>query len=301
VIETRAFAKVTLSLRVSPPVESGLHPIAGRFQSIRWSDQLKLGVAEEDTATTSDGGAIIDGMRNLAWSAVAEVRQRAVSRPPLELTLDKSIPIAAGLGGGSADAAAALASAGALLGVDRSALSEIAPALGSDVPFCYSGGAARVGGIGERVDELPALTGFALGLVVPPIEVSTPAVYRRWDELNGPSGPTLRATAVPPAVRDEPIVNDLTPAAIAEAPEIGEWRGELEHRWSRPVALAGSGPTLFAFFVDHDEAEAAVGAIPAGARDARAAIPVDFGWTLRIGETDRVVDSKGRQVDSIKG
>ena len=300
-IEARAFAKVTLSLRVSSPLESGLHPVAGRFQSIAWSDRLTLAMAEEDAVATSDGGAVIDGMQNLAWSAVAEVRNRAVTRPPLTLTLDKDVPVAAGLGGGSADAAAALAVSGAMLGVDRSTLAEIAPTLGSDVPFCYVGGAARVGGVGERVDGLPPLTGFSLGLVVPPIEVSTPAVYQRWDELEEPPGPTLPAASVPPALRGEPITNDLTPAAIAVAPEIAEWRSELEHRWSRPVALAGSGPALFAFFVDLDEAEAAVGSIPAGARDAHAASPVDFGWTLRVESVGQSIDSKGRVVDTLAG
>jgi 4-diphosphocytidyl-2-C-methyl-D-erythritol kinase len=298
-IEARAFAKVTLSLRVSAPLESGLHPVDGRFQSIGWSDRLSLALGEADAASTSDGGAIIDDMDNLAWAAVAAVRNSAVTQPPLTLTLDKTVPVAAGLGGGSADAAAALAMAGALLGVDRSALTAIAPMLGSDVPFCFAGGSARVGGVGEQVDGIAAFSGFALGLVVPPIEVSTPSVYRRWDELDGPAGSTLPAAAVPPAIRDEPVVNDLTSAAIALVPEIAEWRSELEHRWSRPVVLAGSGPTLFAFFVDHDEAEAAVGAIPAGARDACAASPVDFGWTLRVGDDGRVVDSKGRMVAAL--
>ncbi len=300
-IEARAYAKLTLSLRVLPPLDSGLHPIAGRFQSIAWSDHLELGLAETDSASTSNGGPVIDGMHNLAWKAVAAVRETAVTRPPLALKLDKSLPVAAGLGGGSADAAAALAMAGTLLGADPALLAELAPTLGSDVPFCLLGGSALVSGAGERLEPAPALAGFALGIVVPPIEVATPAVYRRWDELEGPQGRALPAAALPPALRGEPAVNDLAPAAIDVAPEIAEWRSELEHRWSRPIALAGSGPTLFAFFLDIDEAEAAIEATPTGSRAARAAKPVDFGWTLQSEEGGRVVDSRGRAVETLDG
>jgi 4-diphosphocytidyl-2C-methyl-D-erythritol kinase len=151
-----------------------------------------------------------------------------------------------------------------------------------------------VGGTGERIDPRPALAGFAVGLVVPPIELSTPRVYRRWDRLGGPVGRRLPDTAVPPALRDEGIVNDLLPAAVAEAPDVGEWQRELAHRWERPVALAGSGPTLFACFVDRDEAAAAIEDVPAGVRDARDAVPVDHGWLLRFADTGTVVDSRGR-------
>jgi 4-diphosphocytidyl-2-C-methyl-D-erythritol kinase len=296
VIEGRAFAKLTLSLRVAAPVASGLHPVSGRFQSLDWYDALTLDTAEEDRVASSSGAAVIDDTDNLAWRAAVSVRDRAVAQPPLSLVLDKELPVAAGVGGGSADAAAALGMTGALLGVDRADLDDLAPGLGSDVPFCLVGGSGWVGGTGERVDRLPALTGFAIGLVVPPIEVPTPAVYRRWDALGAPSGSPIDPTSIPPPLRDEPIANDLLPAAVAEVAEIGDWRHELERRWGRPVALAGSGPTLFAFFVDRDEAASAIGDIPSGVRAAREAVPVDHGWLLRHPGSGRIVDSRGRSL-----
>jgi 4-diphosphocytidyl-2-C-methyl-D-erythritol kinase len=293
-IEARAFAKLTLSLRVSPLQPQGLHPVHGRFQSFDWSDRLSLEAAEEDTIATSMGGVVIDGDENLAWRAAAAVRAIALARPPLALTLDKALPVAAGLGGGSADAAAALGMAGALLGVDRSQLDDLAPSLGSDVPFCLVGGSAMVGGTGDVVTPVSQIGGYALGIVVPPIEVSTPAVYRAWDELDGPAGAALPDASVPPGLRDQALANDLTDAAIAVAPEIAEWRSELEHLWQRPVALAGSGPSLFAFFVDRDEAGAAIETAPRGARATAAAEPVDYGWLLHHTDTELIVDSKGR-------
>jgi 4-diphosphocytidyl-2C-methyl-D-erythritol kinase len=83
----------------------------------------------------------------------------------------------------------------------------------------------------------------------------------------------------PPLLREHgPLRNDLYAAAVALAPEVDEWRVELETRWGRPVALSGSGPALFAFFVDLDEAQGAVGDVPRGARGAEAVEPVSVGW-----------------------
>jgi len=293
-IEARAFAKVTLSLRVSPRDASGLHPIAGRFQSVDWYDAMALVTAEADSVSTSAGRDVVDGEDNLAWRAVAAVRDIAVTRPPLSLTLDKDIPIAAGVGGGSADAAGALGMAASLLGVDRAELHDLAIDLGSDVPFCLVGGSAHVSGVGERVDPVPFFGGFALGLVVPPVEVMTSTVYRRWDEMGGPSGPPTAVTEVPPALRDEALVNDLYPAAVAVAGEIDEWRTELEHRWRRPVTMAGSGPTLYAFFLDRDEAVGAATDVPVGSRAATVAVPIDHGWVIRPSGGRKITDSKGR-------
>jgi 4-diphosphocytidyl-2-C-methyl-D-erythritol kinase len=298
VIESRAYAKLTLSLHVGAIESSGLHPIDGRFQSIDWCDFLTIASSEDDEISDGNDGSVVDGQENLAWRAAVAARDVAVTRPPLAITLRKRLPIAAGLGGGSADAAATLGSTGLLLGVDRSVLAAIAPSLGSDVPFCFAGGSARVSGLGDRVEPLPPSTGFAVAVVVPPIEVRTADVYRAWDRLDGPRGPTIPPAAAPPSLRDEELVNDLLPAAVHVAAEIGEWRTELTQRWGRPVGLAGSGPSLFAFFVDRDEAASAVAAAPSEARMAAAASPVDHGWMARVEGAERGTDSKGRVVSA---
>ncbi len=291
-----ACAKVNLSLRVRPPGADGMHPLRGLYTSISWTDRLRLDHADEDRLEAEGGGPLPDGDENLAWRAVRAVRRAAGSAASLHLRLAKRIPVAAGLGGGSADAAAALGAAGRLLGVPAAQLGALAPELGSDVPFCFTGGFAEVSGIGERVAARDPLGGFALAVVVPPVELATAAVYATWDRLDGPAGDPLAERHLPPVLRGHgPLGNDLTPAAIDLTPAVGEWRSELESAWGRPVAMSGSGPTLFAFFVDEDEAGAALDQIPSGARATRAVVPAPFGWVVEADGSDPV-DSRGRRI-----
>lgn len=146
---------------------------------------------------------------------------RAVGREA-HVRLVKRIPAGGGLGGGSADAAAVLRWAG------HDDL-DVALSLGADVPFCLRGGRARVRGIGEALEPLPyELRTFTL--VVPPFGCSTPAVYRAWDELGGPTA-------------DGP--NDLEPAALAVEPELARWRDALGEATGRTPVLAGAGSTWF--------------------------------------------------------
>ncbi len=273
-----AYGKVNLSLHVGAG-DGSRHLVNGLFQSIGWADRLTLEKAEEDVLAGSEGRPVVAGEDNLAWRAAVAVRGLADAKAAMALTLDKEIPVAAGLGGGSADAAAALALAGRLWGVGPEAQATLAATLGSDVPFCLAGGLAHVSGTGEVVEPLEPAGGYALALVVPPVEVSTAAVYSAWDRLDGPTGPPTGGNDLPPALRAlGPLRNDLYPAAVAVAPEIDEWRAEMASRWGRAVILTGSGPTVFAFFVDESEAAAALDAAPVGARALYATRPVGRGW-----------------------
>jgi 4-diphosphocytidyl-2-C-methyl-D-erythritol kinase len=280
-MRAEAYAKVNLGLRVAGRREDGFHPVSGIFQSIGIVDRLALAGAEEDSIMGTGGRPVADGLDNLAFRALAAVRAVAGSSAPLELTLDKEIPVAAGLGGGSADAAAALGLAGRRLGVEPATLATIAPQLGSDVPFCLIGGTARVSGRGDIVTPLDPLTDIVLAVVVPPVEIATPAAFRAWDELGQPQGLRIKQSALPPVLRDQgDLQNDLYPAAVSLAPELDDWRADLEERWGRPAMLSGSGPTLYSFFVDQDEAAGAVAAVPAGSRFAEACDLVAFGWRI---------------------
>jgi 4-diphosphocytidyl-2-C-methyl-D-erythritol kinase len=276
-----AHAKVNLGLRVGRLRGDGFHPLRSIFQSISWSDRLELQAGEDDGIMGWRGEAVPDGDANLAWQAVMAVRRAVGSDVAVRLRLDKRIPVAAGLGGGSADAATALHLAGRVFHAGRADLASLAPALGSDVPFCLVGGTAVVTGRGEIVAPLPALVGYGLALVVPAIELATPEVYGTWDALGGPAGPEVGGSTLPPVLRDHtPLVNDLYPAAAAVAPQLDDWRAELEAAWGRPVLMTGSGPTLFGFFVDVEEAAAALGATPRGARATFAAEPLARGWEV---------------------
>jgi 4-diphosphocytidyl-2-C-methyl-D-erythritol kinase len=205
---------------------------------------------------------------------------------PLALRLDKQIPIAAGLGGGSADAAAGLQLARRYYSADAALVTQLAPTLGSDVPFCAVGGTATVRGRGEIIDVMEPILGYGLAVVVPPVELATPRVYGGWDELGGPTGPEIQAKDLPPVLRGYgPLGNDLYPAAVALAPLLDDWRAQLSDVWGRPVAMSGSGASLYGFFMDEAEAASALRVVPPGARASHAASPLAGGWEFADDET----------------
>jgi 4-diphosphocytidyl-2-C-methyl-D-erythritol kinase len=124
-------------------------------------------------------------------------------------------------------------------------------------------------GYGERIEPIDPLGGFSVAVAVPSFELSTPQVYRRWDEMGYPVGGEFPRRALPPALRTlDHVRNDLQPAALAVAPELGDWMLELADRWDRPVMVSGSGPAVFGYFADDDEAASAAAAVPPGARGA---------------------------------
>lgn len=258
--EWEAPAKVNLDLRVAAADASGLHPLRSIVQTIELCDRLRIEEGDEDVLRIGDAG-VPDDEDNLIWKAVKALGWEG--RPPLDITLEKRVPVAAGLGGGSADAAATLLAVGGEMGrLPPRSLQTAAAAVGADVPFLLVGGTARIEGYGERITALDPLGGLGVAVVVPPFELATAAVYRQWDEMGGPTGPEFGGRLLPPPLRRlGELRNDLTPAAIALRPDLGDWMRDLGGRWSTPVMMSGSGPACFAFFVDPDEAgEAAEGA-----------------------------------------
>lgn len=284
-LHIEAAAKVNLSLRVGGVDASGMHPLRSLVQSIDRSDRLLAELSDEDGLEVGDAQLSTE-RDNLIWRAVDVLRLETNNRRPLFFTLTKGIPIAAGLAGGSADAAAALRAASLLLGVSMDITREVAGRVGADVPFCLRGGLAWMEGHGERLTSLES-TDFALAVAVPPFWLATATVYRRWDELGGPQGTPVDPRHVPPRLRElAPFVNDLHPAAVDLRPELGDWAAELEDRWNRPIMLSGSGPSLFGYFRDREEAEEAVQLVPDEARARFAAGPVSYG-VRPVGDTGR--------------
>ncbi|HEX9529881.1 MAG TPA: hypothetical protein VF954_01990, partial [Acidimicrobiales bacterium] len=163
----------------------------------------------------------------------------------VRMRLRKAIPAGAGLGGGSADAAAAFAAVRRMLEVDigDEELSELGAALGSDVPFCLRGGAAWMRGRGERLEPVTLEGQLPLVVVLPPFRISTPDVYRAWDELGGPSSTRIVPTPAALAGLGLPdgLVNDLEPAAEHIEPRLRPFREGLEALAGGPALLAGSG------------------------------------------------------------
>ncbi len=216
-VTVEAPAKLTRSLRILGVRADGYHLIDAEMVTLALADVL--------TIDPTGAGLTADG----PFSAGIPLDEGNLVSRALKLTgrsarvnLHKRIPAGGGLGGGSADAAAVLRWAGFddLVACSR---------LGADIPFCLRGGRARVSGIGEVLDRLPAMA-LAFTLVVPPLAVSTPAAYRAWDDLGGPTA-------------DGP--NDLEPAAIAVMPELAVWRDRIADIVGSVPVLAGSGATWF--------------------------------------------------------
>jgi 4-diphosphocytidyl-2-C-methyl-D-erythritol kinase len=214
----RAPAKLTVSLRVTGVRADGYHLIDAEMVTLDYADVLEMAEGDGLEVVGRFAPGVPLGEENLVRKALGVVGRRA------QVRLDKHVPAGAGLGGGSADAAAVLRWAGCR---DM----RLAASLGADVPFCVVGGRARVRGVGEVVDRLPFVA-RTYTLVVPPVTVDTAEVYRAWDALGGPPAP-------------EGSVNDLEPAALAVAPELGTWRDRLGSASGLRPQLAGSGGSWF--------------------------------------------------------
>jgi 4-diphosphocytidyl-2-C-methyl-D-erythritol kinase len=211
-------AKLTLSLRISGVREDGFHLIDAEMVTLDLVD--KVHITPNEDGLSFDGpfsSGISTESDNLVSRALALCGRRA------RVHIEKNIPSGGGLGGGSADAAAILNWAG------FSDL-EAASRLGADIPFCMIGGRARVRGIGEVIDVLPPVH-REITLVIPPFGVSTPAVYRAWDDL-------AKTNANP-----DGATNDLQHAAMIVEPRLVAWHKKIAEVSGQAPVLAGSGAT----------------------------------------------------------
>jgi 4-diphosphocytidyl-2-C-methyl-D-erythritol kinase len=265
-------AKLNLSLLVEPPKAEGYHPINSLVQTIEWCDRLEVEEAEDDDLTVV--GDKLDPEDNLVRKAV-EAARRLRPVPPLSIHMEKRIPIGAGLGGGSSDAAATLVAAFSFGVATDAETAEAASSLGADVPLFLIGGTILMSGYGEVIEAQPALDGLAVAVAVPDFSLSTAEVYRRWDELEGPTGETASLISLPPPLRGPmPIRNDLTPAAMDLEPALGDFMADLRGLWGSAVLMTGSGSACFGFFTDRGEADDAARAVSGWSR-------VAFGADLR--------------------
>lgn len=207
-------AKLTVDLRVTGVRPDGMHLIDAEMVTLDFGDELAVSEGSGVSYTgvwTAEGGD--DDLVSRALALLGEKRRVQVT---------KQIPAGAGLGGGSADAAAILRAGGF---TDL----EAAARLGADVAFCLVGGRAQVSGIGEVVEPLPFVE-REYTLLTPPVHCSTPAVYKAWDAMGAPQGDHG---------------NDLEPAALAVAPDLAAWRDRLSEHAGVRARLAGSGSTWF--------------------------------------------------------
>jgi 4-diphosphocytidyl-2-C-methyl-D-erythritol kinase len=215
-VHIAAYAKLTLSLRVVGVRADGYHLLDAEMVTVDLADSLTFSDGDGLSLVGPAAEGVPADDSNLVRRALAAVSRVA------DVRVDKVIPAGAGLGGGSADAAAVLRWAGC-----RDVA--VAASLGADVPFCVVGGRARVRGVGEVVEPLP-FEARSFTLSIPPLCVSTVEVYGAWDRLGSPRGDNG---------------NDLEPAALSVAPELAAWRDRLGDATGEVPRLAGSGATWF--------------------------------------------------------
>jgi len=258
-------AKINLCLLVGPTRPDGLHELFSAMQSITLCDELELLDGERDEVVCPG----VDGP-NLVADAIAAFRDATGwDGPPQRIAIAKRIPVAAGMGGGSADAAAALRLLARRSQIaDGRLLRAVAAALGSDVPSQLRPGRTLVRGAGELVEPLPDPAGLGVIVLPSPEGLSTAAVYREADRLGGGRTAEGLQACDPSAVTG---VNDLTAAARSLEPSIGAALARASEAGASMAMVCGSGPTVIGLFEELHAAVEAAAVLRAAGVDARAA------------------------------
>jgi 4-diphosphocytidyl-2-C-methyl-D-erythritol kinase len=257
-------AKVNLYLHVVGKRDDGYHLLDSLVVFADVGDRLTLAPADAPSLTVSGpfAAAIPPGDDNLALRAVRRLAA-ATGRPDgIAVTLDKRLPVAAGIGGGSADAAAVLRGLATLWGLapDDPRLRQVAAGLGADVPVCLDGRTAWLGGIGERLDPGPDLAGIPILLVNPGVPLSTPDVFRARSGAFSPEARFALADADLDRLCDllADRRNDLAEPAITLVPVVAEVLAVLATQpGCRLARMSGSGATCFGLFASPAAAQAA--------------------------------------------
>ena len=279
-VRVRVPGKINLHLSVGDRRDDGYHDLVTVFHAVDLVDELTISTADRHTAKAAGAVGVPVGAKNLAGAAARLLARRSRVGGPVAIEIDKHIPVAGGMAGGSADAAGALVGCAALWGLElsRDQLSELGAEIGSDVPFALAGGTAVGTGRGERLSPVLARTPLHWVLALADVGLSTPAVFAELDRL--------RATGHPPRVEDvalmlaaltsgDPVAvagalgNDLQAAAISLQPSLRRTLRAGIAAGALGGVVSGSGPTIALLCAD-PAAAAAVAAELAGSGTCRA-------------------------------
>ena len=268
-VTVRAPAKLNLQLAVGPARPDGYHDLVTVFHAVSLFDEITVRHATEISVRTEGEGArdVPDDDRNLAVQAALSLRAAAGVSDGAEILIRKRIPVAAGLAGGSADAAAALVACNELwgAGLDGTALHEVAAAVGSDVPFGLIGGTAVGTGRGELLTPALARGEYHWVLAFAAGALSTAGVYAAHDRLRDRDGHSAGALALDEglmaalrsgeaAAVGARLGNDLEPAAISLRPQLRRTLAAGREHGAVGAVLAGSGPTCAFLAADAEHA-----------------------------------------------
>lgn len=264
-LRSEAKAKINLGLDVLARRPDGYHELRMVMQSIELHDEIHLTVTREPGIRLwMDAPGLPSDERNLAYRAAALLMEEFGIEQGLEIRLYKKIPMAAGLAGGSADAAAVLKGVSRLFGLDLSMeeLQKRGVRLGADIPYCIMMGTALAEGIGEKLTRLPDAPFCHVLLAKPPVEVSTGFVYGNLKADRLERHPDIDGQTAAIRARDfrkmaELMENVLETVTIPAYPVIQELKDEMESLGAARAMMSGSGPTVFGLFDEADRARAA--------------------------------------------
>lgn len=257
----QAFAKINLALDVLHKRNDGYHEVAMVMQSISLADELSLTLQESDITVSTDVPELETGSGNLAYRAAALLREHCGSKQGAHIYIRKNIPIAAGLAGGSSDAAATLSGLNQLWRLDLTLeeLAELGAKLGSDVPFCLYGGTMLATGRGEKLNPLPPMPECWVVLAKPAAQVSTAWVYANYKNQPEIRHPDLTAMQQALSQKDLSRIsreagNVLETVTIPAYPEIDELKTSMLQCGAMVSLMSGSGPTVFGLADNYEKA-----------------------------------------------
>ncbi len=260
-----AYGKINLGLDVIGRREDGYHLVKMVMQTVGLYDTLEFEKTEGPEIIIKTGTDELPSDKgNLIYRAVEMVRERFGIKEGVSVKLTKRIPIAAGMAGGSTDAAASLKAMKTLFELDipEEELYEMGLRLGADVPYCLMGGTALAEGIGEILTRLPSVPEAKVLLVKPPIGISTAVVYRRIDTAGVPVHPDIDGIITQIKEKNTKgycklLGNVLEMVSCSDYPIIDEIKAKMTELGADASMMSGSGPTVFGIFTDYAKADEA--------------------------------------------
>lgn len=267
--EKRAYAKINLGLDVLGVLPNGYHQVKMIMQTVGIYDQLTFTRRQDQRILiTTDAGELPTGPDNLIYRAIRLLQENTGVSYGVDIYLQKNIPIAAGMAGGSADAAAAMKGYNELydLGVSRERMQKLGVKIGADVPYCVVGGTALAEGIGEKLTILPPAPRSILVVVKPDQNISTKEVYCSLDRCRQMKHPDIDGMIAAMEAGDhtgmvQRLGNVLEPVTVEQCPVILQIEEKMKELGALGCMMSGSGPTVFGFYATREEAEKALEAI----------------------------------------
>ena len=263
-IELAAYAKINLGLDVVRRLENGYHEVKMVMQTIGLHDTLRLEKTKEGIALFADSSEAPADENNLAYKAAHLLKEHCGVTEGLAIHLQKRIPVAAGMAGGSTDAAAVLKGMNRLfsLGLSEEELCSIGVRLGADVPYCIMGGTALAEGIGEKLTALPDAPDSIVLVAKPPVSVSTRYVYEalklseieKHPDIDGMVNAVREGSLAGIVARMENVLESVTEKEYSVITRIQHF---MEENGAKKALMSGSGPTVFGIYENRGAAEKA--------------------------------------------